>query len=266
MMLIDSICSFGIFASTFFGLVIRTDAVREPAWPIAIIIIATGLSAFCEQTFLIHRYWGLSRISNWIFMVLTPAMIGQVIFSLISVVESVMDFQIFGNHGALIYAVLRATVDILLMGTLVWKLIPYTTRWSAFLRLIIVSLTCGSAAAIISIICLAFQTNMLVVFSVFFGFHGRIYGLTILGNLIVPLTKRHERKNSVMRHSNSPVDVWVAPAGQSRSQLDLVPDAHLATVARFGNNNRSKGRLVRDVDTIASGLSIGLPEEVGIAE
>ncbi|KAJ7192587.1 hypothetical protein GGX14DRAFT_479938 [Mycena pura] len=36
------------------------DLARAPQWPLAVVLVSTGLSAFIEQSYLIRRYWKVS--------------------------------------------------------------------------------------------------------------------------------------------------------------------------------------------------------------
>lgn len=83
------------------GILDLTAAVyASTSWPSTVITIATALSAFWEQIFLLHRYWMLSRSTSWIFIFLAPVSLAQVAVAITSTVENILGRN-FGQLGAL---------------------------------------------------------------------------------------------------------------------------------------------------------------------
>ncbi|KAF7348258.1 hypothetical protein MSAN_01779400 [Mycena sanguinolenta] len=58
----DSLGTLCVYANLFLTVV---EMVQEPLWPIDALLISTGLSALIEQTFLVHRYWMVTKNTIW---------------------------------------------------------------------------------------------------------------------------------------------------------------------------------------------------------
>lgn len=257
MLAIDTTCTVAICAQTLLAFI----PTGTQSWPAPVIAIATSLSAFWEQGFLYHRFWRFSRICNWIFIILMPVTLTQVLFAIISAAGIMMDLN---TRVILVSFILRAGTDAIIAATLVWRLAPYSSRRNILQRIALISIASGICSSLISIISLVFQIKSLSVFTSFFSFQGRVYSLTIIANLLTPyefsfsFSANEKGKNKVMRYSGPLIEAGVFFVPQMRSQVDL-PDAHLPTVARY-DEEFTKPRRMRDDETIASGFSIVLPE------
>ncbi|KAF8214960.1 hypothetical protein K438DRAFT_2008469 [Mycena galopus ATCC 62051] len=58
----DSLGTLCVYANLFLSLV---ELVEDPDWPVAVLLISTALSALIEQTFLVHRYWMVTKNTIW---------------------------------------------------------------------------------------------------------------------------------------------------------------------------------------------------------
>ncbi|KAJ7598888.1 hypothetical protein C8J56DRAFT_915261, partial [Mycena floridula] len=163
---IDGACTFAVFANTFMYLVLFPARGPESfpthqLWPLPIIIMTTALSALFEHTFLLLRFWRLSR-NKPITVVLSMLALGQLIFSFVAGIYVVVNPAFVANFGTVASTIsvsLRTAADILLALALVIKLHSFETVFISTRQLIrrvsFLSLTSGLMCALTSTIMIA---------------------------------------------------------------------------------------------------------------
>ncbi|KAJ7490456.1 hypothetical protein FB451DRAFT_1389245 [Mycena latifolia] len=194
------------------------DNGSRPSWLIAILLLSSGISAFMEQTFLIHRYYTVARSipMSAILMLLVVAHFGVIL----AAVYGGLSFKaVFGAKvSACIYFVsasLCAAADVLIALSIVWSLSGIRPMWRSTQQLIRVlcinALTSGAVVASVTLLAMVTQLvegviaigaslpfpliNLLFIlmcatqFSVSSSM-GRVYSLTILVNIVVRNSQR----------------------------------------------------------------------------
>ncbi|KAF7292204.1 hypothetical protein MIND_01247700 [Mycena indigotica] len=167
----------------------------QTPWSIALYCITTGVSAFLEQIYLIWRYFILSK--NYFVCVLilleATASLGA------SFAIAVLTFMqpIAANRGramplTLVWFITGAIADVAIALALVMQLrrykSPYKQTQHIVRRLIVSAIQTGCVTALVTIFALiGFAVWPHTAVSLAFGFFlGRVYGCTLLYNLVSP--------------------------------------------------------------------------------
>lgn len=203
--MVDTLCTVAVCSNTFLYMIIFPLAGKFPdvqIWPLPVTIFATGCSAFFEQSFLIHRFWRLSR-NKPITFILSFLTLTQLIFAFISgtYVAIVPVFAPnFGTKATTVSVSLRSATDLLIAIALVIKLHSFETSFVSTRQLIrrvsFISLTAGLMCAVTSTLMLALYEKQALVFDLFLACLGRVYSLTILINFFTIRPRSHSSTNA----------------------------------------------------------------------
>jgi len=191
MLLFDTIGTVSCCASAWIHLIIHA---HQPAtqilWTLPVLIITTALNAMMEQSFLIYRFFMLSR-AKVITSCLVLLMWTHVAFAIWSAIYLFLHPQFGVNNGSITRTIaycVKAAVDILIPCSLIWQLrktrSPLRSTTNLIRRLSAHALTSGSLTAIIGIVFIALFWSRRPGFSVISYIFGRIYTITFLANLI----------------------------------------------------------------------------------
>ncbi|KAJ7451690.1 hypothetical protein FB451DRAFT_704794 [Mycena latifolia] len=204
-------------------------------WPIPALLLSTALSAFLEQTFLLHRYWKVTRhtiISAFIMLVAVAHMILSIV--VVGLGGPYKKYLVCPGIDLVIAAIICASTDVLIALSMVWSMSGINPMWASTQHLIrsvcINAVTSGAVVATVTLLAMITlivkDINEAAIFTPFFAAMGRVYALTVLVNFI----HRHRRlsvPNSlhVTEHvqSHAPVSIVVGglvptPSADFRSE------------------------------------------------
>ncbi|KAJ7133598.1 hypothetical protein C8R44DRAFT_772710 [Mycena epipterygia] len=220
------------------------DGYPRASWPVTVLLMSTGLSAFMEQTFLIHRYYtvGKSMAMSTFLMLVVVAHLAMLITA-----------TVYGPNNphfpsktdpSRIAAALCTTADVLIALSIVWSLSGIRPVWRSTQQLIrtlcLNALTSGAIVATLTM--LSTVTNLVqgvnaIIFSLFFASLGRVYSLTVLVNIIIRNAER-EVINSVRVSDFSDIPRLSAMVSSFHTNLELEP--------RDSTSSRGDGRTRED--------------------
>ncbi|KAJ7701465.1 hypothetical protein B0H17DRAFT_1045535 [Mycena rosella] len=185
----DALGSICVCINLFMSMVQALDGSQ---WPIHTLLLSTALSAFIEQTFLLHRYWKITRntIASAFIMLLVLAHVAASIACVALEIHH-MDYISVGPNMARIAAILCTAADILIALSMVWSMSGINPVWSSTQQLIrSVCINALTSGAIVATVTLLAMVSLIVhninasIFTLFFATMGRVYSITVLVNFI----------------------------------------------------------------------------------
>ncbi|KAJ7741378.1 hypothetical protein B0H16DRAFT_1565602 [Mycena metata] len=198
----DTVGTFAVCTNAFFSAV--NGLTRSP-WAVRVLLMSTALSAFMEQSFLIHRYYrvAVGKVMSIFIMLVATA---HIAFAVIAVkMGETASKALFGNkiEASTIAAILCSFVDVLIALSICWSLSGIEPMWRSTQQLIrtlcLNALASGAVVAAVTLLSsattIAKGTNS-IIFSLFYASNGRIYSLTILINIIIRNAQR-DNENTV---------------------------------------------------------------------
>ncbi|KAJ6508339.1 hypothetical protein C8R45DRAFT_1089526 [Mycena sanguinolenta] len=200
----DSLGTLCVYANLFLSVV---EMVQDPLWPIDALLISTGLSALIEQTFLVHRYWMVTKNTIWsTFLMFLAVTHMSLAIASVALGGPYKDWAIhkgltivrFSPYSAVFWgltapsrlaAIICTVADVLIALSMVWSLTGFD-RISESTQYLVHSVCINALAtgAIVATVTLLSMITLLVqplnrnIFGLFFVIMGRVYSLTILVN------------------------------------------------------------------------------------
>ncbi|KAK7022089.1 hypothetical protein R3P38DRAFT_2959295 [Favolaschia claudopus] len=229
--LLGTLC---VYANAFITLL---DDIDNPQWPAAALLISTGLSALIEQTFMVHRYWMVTRNTIWSLFITLFALAHMSLAIAVVILGGL--YNEFATNDPLpltsIAAILCTVADVLIALSMVWSLSGFDVVSQSTKHLIrsicLNALASGAVVAtvtVLAMITLLVESIDLHIFSVFFVIMGRIYSLTIIMNFY----QRHRQQALV----GGPHEVSMPPS-------EFIVDSFVPTTVHSGTVEiRTTGR------------------------
>ncbi|KAJ6504628.1 hypothetical protein C8R47DRAFT_1102994 [Mycena vitilis] len=185
----DAVGSLAICANVYLVLVES----KNLSWPISVLLISTALSALIEQTFLLHRYWMVTKNTLWSACIM--------LLSVMHLALAISAVALRGPHGermaingftvTAIAAVICTVVDVLIALSMVRALLvirPMSRSTKHLIRSVCINaLATGvvvAAVTLLAMISTVVQSLNRNIFGTFFAIMGRVYSLTILVNFV----------------------------------------------------------------------------------
>ncbi|KAJ6611402.1 hypothetical protein B0H10DRAFT_2056527 [Mycena sp. CBHHK59/15] len=174
--------------------------VNEPSvqlwtlWTAPVFVVSTTLSAFIEQTFLLRRYFSMSRnrlISGFLLLIAVAHMAMGITVALFTGTHTQPDYLFgFPTTGFMASSILCACTDIMIALSNLWYLKSMNPSWRSPQNLIhaicINALTSGAlvgSLTLASMIVLVFKQQS-PIFSFLYSYKGRVYSIGVLVNII----------------------------------------------------------------------------------
>ncbi|KAJ7274184.1 hypothetical protein C8J57DRAFT_253525 [Mycena rebaudengoi] len=179
---------------------IEGAASAGPGLSVLVLLLSTSLSALIEQTFLIHRYWKVTR-NHFITTFLMLPVAGHVVIAIISVVSTVITPNTGDTRLDLdaVGAVVCTIGDVFIASALVHSLSRLRPAWRSTKELVhAVCINAMASGAVVAVVTILSMITLLlngvnaIIFSPFFAIMGRAYSLTIILNVVVHNTHRPE--------------------------------------------------------------------------
>ncbi|KAF8162755.1 hypothetical protein B0H34DRAFT_692829 [Crassisporium funariophilum] len=228
---LDTIGTFCACAINFQFIVVywgNTDAIRKMYWPLPAWVFTHAFATLIFQSFLLHRYWGLSknRITTAVILVL---MVATLVASCYTGVESALvasgsiRAQVGFPRHAIVFLALSVATDIAIATALIWKL-RHSETYSVETRKLIdricfMAILTGCVTCIYALACLIthllYPTSKL---STCLGFSlSRIYTLIMIVTLLyrdrlVVDPWIHSTTGGIPQHSYITADGTSAPS------------------------------------------------------
>ncbi|KAJ7625225.1 hypothetical protein DFH06DRAFT_1228889 [Mycena polygramma] len=250
----DAVGSLSICANVYLVLVES----KNLTWPISVLLISTAFSALIEQTFLLHRYWMVTKNTLWSACIM--------LLSVTHLALAISTVALHGPHGermaingftvTAIAAIICTVVDVLIALSMVRALLvirPMSRSTKHLIRSVCINaLATGvvvAAVTLLAMISTIVQSLNRNIFGTFFAIMGRVYSLTILVNFV----QRNKQlpTNSVHVSQSRPVFVVSARDGAGTAVISL--DGRGGTPeARSMLSSYSPGMLVNNTDPEAA--------------
>ncbi|KAJ6535515.1 hypothetical protein B0H19DRAFT_1079987 [Mycena capillaripes] len=206
---VDFICSLAIGVGVCFSVMRQPPMnIRLFLAPLSTEILTTYISAAVAQLFLCHLFFVLTgnKIIASLQLILILVHLG---FSWASAITSLTTLNLGGIAftTTTIGAVLCATTDVSIATCLAWKfwaMMANTTcensTRTTFRRIGILSVSSGAICASNTLLMMILLLKGSEGFQIFFACQGRVYALTILGNLLVGIPARGQEEPRQRQH------------------------------------------------------------------
>ncbi|KAF7364865.1 hypothetical protein MVEN_00356800 [Mycena venus] len=241
----DTLGTLCVYANSFLSFVQRTE---NPKWPAAVLLISTALSALIEQTFLVHRYWMVTKNTVWSGIIMLIAL-AHMCAAISSVALGGPSKEFSVHNGLTLVRPPALTIltclkifrpHVLIALSMVWSLSGFDSVSQSTRHLIrsIALNALATGAVVASVTGLAMITLLIKsldrnIFSLFFVIMGRVYSLTIIVNFY----QRHRQQAIV---SNA-MHVSAVSLPESQFVVESLP-----TTTRGTLEVRTAGRTTRD--------------------
>ncbi|KAJ7643736.1 hypothetical protein FB45DRAFT_281174 [Roridomyces roridus] len=175
------------------------DRVPQSETAIVVLLITTAISAVMEQSFLLHRYYTISR-NRFTISFISLLVVAHFAMTLVCSTLGPARDQTFTPKlaASTLASIFCAVADVFVSCSIIWTLSGLNTMWRSTQHIVRVlclnALTSGAVVATVTV--LAGITAVVkgvdsIIFSIFFASMGRVYSLTILVNIIVRNSQRH---------------------------------------------------------------------------
>ncbi|RDB29903.1 hypothetical protein Hypma_013990 [Hypsizygus marmoreus] len=226
-LLVDAVGTIGVCASTWLYLVVDgVDPIKDHLWTMPLLLVATSLSAVLEQTFLIYRFHVLSHARS-----MTAFLLSLVTFHMIITTWCAVNIALYpvrSRSGTatitfILGASTAALVDLLIPGVLIWQLQKINSSLQStqclIRRVSIQAVSSGTLVAFLGVIAMTLFALMRTAFLIFWFPLGRVYGITVLINLLA-------------RHRSANVDEIRFPSTDLGHSMDDEPSAETPVASR----------------------------------
>ncbi|KAF8075796.1 hypothetical protein FPV67DRAFT_1664124 [Lyophyllum atratum] len=208
---VDTVGTLSVCAATWlFVITFANTPITQQLWPTPVVIVATAICAMLEQSFLIYRFFSLSR-SQVISGLLMLLVVTHVAFAILSAVETVVHPEFkegLGTTATTISFCIKAGLNICIPIFLIWQLYkfssPFQSTKSLIRRLTAHAIACGTLVAVTGILFLILFWRHVPEFLVISNIFGRLYSLTVLFNLLS--RRARGTRNNTPRSMNTGAD------------------------------------------------------------
>jgi len=180
------------FANTWKLLIThRLSPPTQHSWPLPVMIISKNIAATIEQSFLVYRYYGLSK-SIFVSSFCVLAIAVHLASGLLTGIEALVHPSFTNPISIMAHTVsfsMGAVIDILIPVLLIWELRKIKTTYAhtqSFIhRIIVNAASSGSCVALAEIFSLTLYWAQYSVVLLGCAIVGPFYGITVLVNLFV---------------------------------------------------------------------------------
>ncbi|KAJ7274165.1 hypothetical protein C8J57DRAFT_1314836 [Mycena rebaudengoi] len=173
-------------------------------WILALLAISTSLSILIEQTYMVHRYWRVTRNNVVCGFIMLMAVLLQIIAVGVTLVHYNDPHYPLAQTLSTASAIICTAANVLIVFFTIWSLSGINPVWRSTQHLVraicVNTVTSGAVVATVTIFSLvSLLTNGItfMVFTLFYIGMGRVYSLTILINFITRNSKSNSVTNSL---------------------------------------------------------------------